>query len=164
MSQPVATFAGDAVYLDTMVPYALLRNIEGQAIKALFQRIMTGELPAFTSALTFDELAYRLLLAAIRDHYPGNPIDHLRRDETTLIATHYPPIAAELQRLQSFPHLTLLDVTASDIEQMHLFMAEYHLRPRDALHLAAMQKCNCFNLVSRDADFDRVPIVHRYTP
>jgi predicted nucleic acid-binding protein len=163
MSQPVATFEGDAVYLDTMVPYALLRNIEGPAVKTLFQRIFTGELPAFTSVLTFDELAYRLLLAAIRDHYPGNPIDHLRRDETTLITTHYPPIAAELERLQIFPHLTLIDVTASDIGQMHRFMTHYHLRPRDALHLAAMEKSNCFNLVSRDADFDHVPQVQRFT-
>jgi predicted nucleic acid-binding protein len=33
----------------------------------------------------------------------------------------------------------------------------YHLRPRDALHVAAMPKCGCFDLVSHDSDFDRVP-------
>lgn len=163
MSQPVAAFEGSVVYLDTMVPYALLRNIDGPPVKALFQRILTGELLAFTSVLTFDELAYRLLLAAIRDRHPGNPITHLRRDETALIAAHYPPIAAELRRLQAFSHLTLLDVTAGDIGQMHRFMEQYQLRPRDALHLAAMGKSNCFNLVSLDADFDHVPFVHRFT-
>ena len=42
-------------------------------------------------------------------------------------------------------------------------MSLYHLRPRDALHLAAMQKCGCFDLVSHDADLDRVPMVRRYT-
>jgi predicted nucleic acid-binding protein len=41
-------------------------------------------------------------------------------------------------------------------------MCLYHLRPRDALHLAAMQKCDCFDLVSHDPDFDRVPEVRRY--
>jgi predicted nucleic acid-binding protein len=42
-------------------------------------------------------------------------------------------------------------------------MRLYHLRPRDALHLAAMQKCGCFDLVSQDGDFDRVPMVRWYT-
>lgn len=32
-----------------------------------------------------------------------------------------------------------------------------------ALHLAAMQACGCSDLLSQDADFDRVPIVRRYT-
>ena len=40
---------------------------------------------------------------------------------------------------------------------------QYHLRPRDALHLAAMQKCGCFDLLSHDPDFDRVPMISRYT-
>jgi predicted nucleic acid-binding protein len=39
----------------------------------------------------------------------------------------------------------------------------YHLRPRDALHVAAMQKCGCFDVVSHDVDFDRVPTMQRYT-
>lgn len=163
MSPSIATFTGDMVYLDTMIPYALLRNIEATAVKALFQRIYAGELQAFTSVLTFDELAYRLLLAAIRDNHPGNPLDHLRQDEATLIAAYSPRIATELQRLQTFPNLTLLDATASDITQMHQFMQQYHLRPRDALHLAAMHKCNCFTIVSQDFDFDHVSSVQRFT-
>jgi hypothetical protein len=39
MSQPIAAFTGNTVYLDTMIPYALLRNIDATAVKALFQRI-----------------------------------------------------------------------------------------------------------------------------
>jgi predicted nucleic acid-binding protein len=46
---------------------------------------------------------------------------------------------------------------------MDIVIQQHHLRPRDALHLAAMQKVNCFALASNDADFDRVPIVERYT-
>jgi predicted nucleic acid-binding protein len=163
MSQAVATFKGDMVYLDTMIPYALLRNIEIAAVKALFQRIHTGELQAFTSVLTFDELAYRLLLAVIRDNQPGNPLDHLRRDEANLIATYYPAVAVEVQRLQTLPNLVLLDLTAADINLMHQLAQQHRLRPRDALHLTAMHKCGCFNLVSQDSDFDHVPYVQRFT-
>lgn len=163
MIQPVATFRGQILYLDTMIPYALLRNIDATSVKSLFHRLQQGEFQAFTSVLTFDELAYRLLLAAIRDNHPGNPLNHLRQDETKMIAAYSPQIAVELQRLQTFPNLTILDVTAGDISQMHEFMQKYHLRPRDALHLAAMHKSNCFNLVSQDADFDHVPSIQRLT-
>ena len=163
MTQSFSAFNGQALYLDAMIPYTLLRNIEAEAVKSLFQRLQAGEFQAFTSVLTFDELAYRLLLAVIRDNHPGNPLDQLRRDEAKLIATYSPRIAVKIERLQTFPNLTLLDVTASDITQMHQFMQQRQLRPRDALHLAAMHKCNCFNLVSLDADFDRVPYLQRFT-
>jgi len=163
MTQPIADFREQVVYLDTMIPYALFRNIETNAVKGLFHRLQSGDFQAFTSVLTFDELAYRLLLAAIRDNHPGNPLDHLRQNEAELIATYSPRIAVEIERLQTFPNLTLLDVSASDITQMNQLMQQHHLRPRDALHLAAMHKCNCFNLVSQDADFDHVPYLQRFT-
>jgi len=54
-------------------------------------------------------------------------------------------------------------MTASDLDAMDEAMRRYHLRPRDALHLAAMQKCGCLDLVSNDAGFGRVPQVRRYT-
>jgi len=146
-----------------MVPYALLRNIESQAVQSLFQRLQGGEFQAFTSVLTFDELSYRLLLALVRDNYPGNPLDQLRHNEKQLIAAFSPKIAAQLQQLQTFPNLTLLELTASDISQMNQLMPRHLLRPRDALHLAAMYKCNCFNMVSEDADFDHVPYLQRFT-
>jgi predicted nucleic acid-binding protein len=162
MIQPIANFRGQIIYLDTMIPYALLRNIETDAVKSLFRRLQLGDFQAFTSVLTFDELAYRLLLAAIRDNHPGNPFDNLRQHEAKLIATYSPRIVEEIQRLQTFPNLMLLDVTASDITQMNQLMQQQHLRPRDALHLAAMHKCNCFSLVSQDADFDHVPYLQRF--
>ncbi len=163
MIQPVSVFNGQAIYLDTMIPYALLRNIEADAAKKLFYRLQAGEIQAFTSVLTFDELAYRLLLAIIRDNHAGNPLDHLRQDEARLMVVYSSRIAVEIQRLQTFPNLTLLDVTIGDITQMSQFMQQHWLRPRDALHLAAMHKCDCFNLVSQDTDFDRIPYLRRFT-
>lgn len=73
MSRPLADFRGDALYLDTMILYALLRGLEPTA-RILFGRIQAGELIAYTSVLTFDELTYRLLLALIRDHYGKSPL------------------------------------------------------------------------------------------
>lgn len=162
MSKPVAEFTGSALYLDTMAPYALLRGIE-PAAETLFARIQTGTLIAYTSVLTFDELAYRMVLALIRDRYGDSPLDYLRKQETKMLAEFYPEIAPHMTRLRAFPHLILVEVTAPDLGLMDDAILQYHLRPRDALHLAAMHKCGCFDLLSHDPDFDRVPAVRRYT-
>ena len=162
MSEPLTSFKGTALYLDTMIPYALLRGLD-PAARDLFARIESSELQAYTSVLTFDELAYRMLLTLIRDHCQGSPLEQLRDNESQMIAQYYPQIAPHLARLRTFRSLFLVDVTSSDLEVMDEAMRLYHLRPRDALHFAAMEKCGCFDLVSHDPDFDRVPKVQRYT-
>lgn len=80
-----------------------------------------------------------------------------------MIAEFYPQIAPSLAQLRDFPNLTILGVSAADLQAMDEVILNYHLRPRDALHLATMQKCNCFNIISEDSDFDQVSIVTRYT-
>lgn len=163
MSRSLVSFSGASLYLDTMVFYALVRNIEPDVVKPLFRRIERAEITAFTSVLTFDELAYRLLLALIRDRHEGHPLDHLRSNEAELIATHYPLVAVEVERLQTFPNLVVLDLTLTDLANMHDLILQHHLRPRDALHLASMNKCNCQNLASNDVDFERVRGIQRFT-
>jgi len=162
MSSPLTNFSGSALYLDTMIPYALLRGLD-PTVQQFFARIQTGQIQAFTSVLTFDELAYRLILALIRDHYGASPLEHLRKNEEKMIAQFYPSISLHLTQLRNFPNLSLVDITAPDLEVMNDVILTYHIKPRDALHYAAMQKCGCFNLVSQDSDFDRVPVIQRYT-
>jgi predicted nucleic acid-binding protein len=162
MSPSWSAFAGTVLYLDTMVPYALLRRLE-PTVQELFARVERGEIRAYSSVLTFDELAYRMLLALVRDHYDGSPLDRLCDDEARMIAEFYPLLAPHLSQLCAFPNWFLVDMTASDLDAMDEAMRRYHLRPRDALHLAAMQKCGCLDLVSNDAGFGRVPQVRRYT-
>ena len=162
MSEPLSRFTGSTLYLDTMVFYVLLRDSEPGA-SDLFIRIADGQLQAYTSVLTFDELTYKMLLALIGDSYRGSPLEHLRDREPEMIAEFYPSLAPLLGYLRRLPHLSLVDVTSSDLQAMDEAIGLYHLRPRDALHLAAMQKCGCLDLVSHDADFDRAPMVRRYT-
>lgn len=58
MTAPLREFRGNVIYLDTMLPYVLLRGID-QEVQRFFERIEGGEIQAYTSVLTFDELAYR---------------------------------------------------------------------------------------------------------
>lgn len=115
MTAPLSAFVGDVICLDAMLPYALLRGID-PAVKPFFDRIERGMLLAYTSALTFDELAYRLLLALIKDRYGGSPLDRIRAKEEKLIAEFAPVIVPQLRLLRNFPHLVILDVLASDLE------------------------------------------------
>ncbi|MCW5881748.1 MAG: type II toxin-antitoxin system VapC family toxin [Anaerolineae bacterium] len=149
-------------YLDTMIPYALLRGTNVTA-QTLFRSIEAGALTAYTSILTFDELVYRLVLALIRDNLPGSPLDHLRQDERTRLARFGPAVSTQLRRLASFPNLHLVPVWVEDVGAMMDAMDQYQLRPRDSLHLAAMQRVGCFSLLSHDAHFDAVRHIRRYT-
>jgi predicted nucleic acid-binding protein len=162
MSRLVSTFQGKKIYLDTMIFHLLLRtqNVE---IERLLERIESGEVQAYTSVLTFDELTYRMLLALIRDKYSGFPLDNLRQRQTELIGELCPQLMPKLAELQQFPNLAVQEVTAADLLAMHTNMTQFHLLPRDALHLTAMQKVQCFDLVSQDSDFDLIPWLRRYT-
>lgn len=163
MSESVSQLAsGSRLYVDTMIFYDHLRATEPATI-GFFERIKQGDLWAFTSVLTFDELAYRVLLAQIRDKYAGSPLDHLRNNEAKLIAEFYPSISPVLQRWHTFPNLVIVDVTASDILEMHRNILGYQLRPRDALHLATMRRAGCIQIVSHDSGFDEVPEINRFS-
>jgi len=161
MSLPISDFQGEYIYLDTMIFYAFLRGSDEGARK-LFKSIEAGELQAYTSALTFDELAYRLLLALIRDKYRKSPLDRLRSDRKGMISEFYETVKSQLTDMQNLPHLTISDVTSAEIDAMHQNCSEHSLLPRDAIHLATMQKYGCSALVSLDSDFDRVSDIQRY--
>lgn len=162
MSEPISQFAGNDLYLDAMIFYMLLRG-QNPISESLFQRIENGDIQAHTSVLTFDELAYRMLLALIKDRYKGSPLENLRQNQTKLIGELYPQLEPQFTKLYPFPNLSIHGITAVDLMTMQSNIREYHLLPRDALHLAAMQKCHCFQLVSHDGDFDTVPFIQRYT-
>ena len=165
MSNPLNEFSQGDIYVDTMVFYVFLRSDERvrSVIKEFFERIETGKIRAYTSALTFDELAYRLILALIKDQYGGSPLEHLRNRETELLKEFVPVVVPKLQLLYNFPHLQVVEVAPPDVQRMLQNMLDYSLKPRDALHLAAMQRMGCFNLASNDHHFDVVPAIERFS-
>ncbi len=161
MATALSAFTGNIIYVDTMIPYMLLRGIT--EVQPFFERLERDEVLAYTSALTFDELAYRLILALIKDRYEGSALELLRDQEEKLLAEFAPTVSSLIKRLREYANLTVLDVLVSDLDVMSEVMPQYHLRPRDALHYAAMRRVGCANLASNDSDFDRIPTIKRYT-
>ncbi|MFZ1755992.1 MAG: type II toxin-antitoxin system VapC family toxin [Caldilineaceae bacterium] len=162
MSRPISAIDSSQIYLDTNTFYLLLRAVTPQA-NELFGEIEQGGLYAYTSALTFDELAYRLLLALIRDVYGRSPLDRLRQNKSEMVAAFSSKVDDLLAEMIGYPHLTIVSVDAKDILAMRQNIKHFRLMPRDALHLAAMQKVGCFHLISQDSDFDHIPGITRYT-
>jgi predicted nucleic acid-binding protein len=161
VSSHIHELTDGAVYLDTMVLYSYLRMTDPD-VANLFQRIEDG-VQAFTATLTFDELAYRLLLGLIRDKYGKSPLDRLRQAQAVMIDEFYALIEPQLVALQHFPNFTVVPVTTVDLAAMHRNVRQFHLLPRDALHLSVMQRVGCTNLISEDSDFDEVDGIHRFT-
>lgn len=162
MSRHINELTQGNVYLDTMILYNTLRMVNTD-VAGLFQRIEDGMLQAFTASLTFDEVAYRLLLGLIRDKYGKSPLDRLRQEQDAMIDEFYSLIEPQLVALQHFPNFTIVPVTAVDLSTMHRNVRQFHLLPRDALHLSIMQRINCTNLISEDSDFDAVKSIDRFT-
>ena len=87
----------------------------------------------------------------------------LRAQEDRLITEFAPAVTSELRKLRNFPNLTVLDVTRFDLEVMNQAMVDFAIRPRDALHFAAMQSISCLDLASNDHHFDRIPQIRRFS-
>ncbi len=145
-----------------MIPYALLRGID-PTVRDLFQRIRQGSIVAHTSVLTLDELTYRLLLALVKDRYGQAPLDVLRKDERAAMAEFYPLLLPRIAEFATLPNLVIEAISFEDWAAAARLMAEYGLRPRDAMHLATMRRIGCRDLASNDAHFDQVPGIRRFS-
>jgi len=152
------------VYVDVNVFYMYLRSdpVYLPMIRGFLERTVQGDIEAYTSILTMDELFYRLLLARIKDVYPRDPLQVLLEDTSGAIARCGSEIGAALRRLVRLPHLHLAAVAEEDFPQMLGNITAFGLLPRDALHVAVMQRLGLSDIATDDADFDRVPWLRRH--
>ena len=159
----VSSFFGDRIYLDTNFLYCFIRPIPeyNYEILTFFKKIEEGRIHAYTCVNTFDELAYRLLLALIKDKYAVNPIDLLRKSARDMMDEFYPKIQSVLLGLKSFPNLELLALTTQELSQMINALTYDKLMPRDALHLAVMRNHDINFIASDDRDFDGIEGIER---
>jgi predicted nucleic acid-binding protein len=153
-----------SVYVDTNILYMYLRvdPVHLSAVKAFLSRIIRGEIEAFVSIPMLDELFYRLLLARIKETTDRNPIEVLRQNQAEAIAAHSNVIDGSLRKLLLLPHINLVGVETTDFERMLENIRTFSLLPRDALHVAIVQRLGLSSIASDDIDFDRVKGIKRH--
>ncbi len=103
----------------------------------------------------------RLLLARVKDEGRRNPLDVLRSDLTNVIANHGSLIRNAIEQFLTLPNISVASVERIDGKRMLDNMVEYTLLPRDALHVAIMQRLGIQLVASDDMDFDRIGILER---
>lgn len=128
------------IYLDAGVflNAALNAGEIGNRARALLIRAQSGELPAATSALTYDEVFW-----VVRRH---------RNFDAALEAS---------KTLLEMPNLAILAVDINVLWKAHELGRVYSLYPRDAIHAACALVNGLRTVVSEDEDFDRVNEIER---
>jgi len=153
-----------SIYVDTNILYMYLRvdPIHLSTIKVFLSRIVRGEIEAFVSIPVLDELFYRLLLARVKETTGRNPLDVLRENQAEAISAHSDVIDSSLRKLTLLPHINLVGVETTDFDRMLENIRTFFLLPRDALHVAIVQRLGLNGVASDDIDFDRVKSVERH--
>jgi hypothetical protein len=153
-----------SVYVDTNILYMYLRVDPAHlsAIKVFLSRIVRGEIEAFVSIPVMDELFYRLLLARVKETTDRNPLEVLRENQAEAVAAHSDRIDGSLRKLTLLPHINLVGVETTDFNRMLENIKTFSLLPRDALHVAIVQRLGLNGIASDDIDFDRVKGVERH--
>jgi predicted nucleic acid-binding protein len=131
----------ETVYADSNVfilPAIHGDSSRGSAATKILRKIESGEVLAYTSYLTWDEVAwvvYRVLGKA----------DSIEMGK----------------KLIRFPNLRFVEVSESVIAKSQSLVEKYHLRPRDAIHCASAVSREISLFLSDDGDFDVVKEIKR---
>lgn len=168
MASRLADFQGRAIYLDTNILVGLIdaKSEYHQACAAFFQRAVASHHPMtfYTATLTIDEVVFVLLQETLaREPYT------ITRSRSQYLHNH-PEVVQALMRqidplLEALGDLVTLEpVTVADITYMRHEMQTYGTLPRDAIHLAAMQRLGLTAIASDDTGFDNRQDVHLFQP
>lgn len=155
-------------YLDTNFIYAHLRSRRGATLGPV-ENWRARTLDAMEdgggviSALVLDELAYRLILAWLRDDGDSDPLSTYRADSRAVMSAMRRRLAAAWHAVDALP-LELQPTDHPVVEGARSLMSQPGLSPRDAFHAAHAIAAGCGLIASSDSGFDLVQGLRRVTP
>lgn len=148
-------------YLDTNFLYVHLRSKAGAAATPLEQwrRSVSTKVAAdggVISALVLDELAYRLILAWLRDDGVPDPLTKYRTEPQSTMQAVGRRLSATWRAVDSLA-LELCPTEHAVVTKAQALMAKPGLGPRDAFHAAHAVVSGCELIASTDTAFKQVP-------
>lgn len=156
-------FIEGRIYVETNIFLftALADEKYGRPALRFLERSSGDEIELFTSTLTIDEVAFVALKAKLEEKYGviKNQVLYLKRNPEVVKA-----LASDVNQIVEIvlSLTTLVEVSALDVQQMRLYVKEFGLLPRDAIHLAVTHRLGLTCMASNDGDFDRIPWLTRY--
>lgn len=154
-------------YLDTNFIYAHMRSRQGATLGPVetWRAQVLNEMDdggGVISGLVLDELAYRLILAWLRDDGDSDPLSTYRADAHSAMRAVRRRLTAAWHAVDS---LSLeLQPTEHAVEGAKSLMAQPGLAPRDAFHAAHALEAGCGLIASSDDCFNLVPDLQRLGP
>jgi uncharacterized protein len=106
--------------------------------KKILLSIENGELIAYTSTLTWDEVVWIVRKAMGRDQ-----------------------AVSQGQKLLGFSNLKWIVADENILDQAQTLMDKYNLHPRDSIHAASAIEKKIYNVISDDKDLDQVKEIKR---
>jgi len=130
-----------SVYIDSNIfisPLIYERSSKSTDSKKVLAAIEKGEVTAYTSTLTWDEVVWVVRRVLGR-------ADSIQAGE----------------KLAAYPNLRFVIVSEEIIRSGQRLLAEYNIAPRDAIHVTSALSKKVDVIVSDDSDLDAVPEVKR---
>ena len=148
-------------YLDTNFLYVHLRSKANAAPTPIedWRQAVLAEIATdggVISALVLDELAYRLILAWLREDGIGDPLTKYRTEPQTTMRAVRRRLTHTWQAVDSLA-LELCPTECAVVTQAQALMARPGLGPRDAFHAAHALIAECRFMASSDPAFQRIP-------
>ncbi len=154
-------------YLDTNFVYAHLRSKRGGSLGPVeaWRATVLGEMDnaGVISALVIDELAYRLVLAWLRDDGDDDPLSSYREDPGAVMGAMRRRLGEAWRAVDSLG-LELQPTDGAVVDRAKSLMSRPGLAPRDAFHAAHAIEAECTLIASSDSHFDRVPGLRLLAP
>jgi predicted nucleic acid-binding protein len=155
-------------YLDTNFLYGHLRapsEHDDPRFTAWRDRVLSlmADDPAVISAPVVDELAYRLVLAWLRDDGASDPLTTFRAKADEAMRRVRSRLADVWEAVDALD-LDLVTTGPSTVERAKTLMTRPGLAPRDAFHAAHALESSCDVIVSSDRAFERVRGLRRIAP
>jgi predicted nucleic acid-binding protein len=148
-------------YLDTNFLYVHLRSKAGTVAAPLeeWRRAVSTQVAAdggVISALVLDELAYRLILAWLRDDGVADPLSRYRTEPQITMRAVRRRLTTTWRAVDSLA-LELCPTERAVVAEAQALMGKPGLGPRDAFHAAHAVVSGCELIASADAAFKQVP-------
>jgi len=133
----------ELTYVDSNVflyPVLYSKEVDPRVKKTsdILKKIATGELFAFTSVLTWDEVVW-----VVRKTMGVNEAQ------------------SQGQKLLGFLNLHFIEVNENILSQAQGLIVKYNLKPRDAIHIASALNQKIELIISDDQDFDVIKEIKR---
>jgi predicted nucleic acid-binding protein len=130
---------------------------------AFVTRLRSTDTPCYVSALALDEVWFALLQLFILRDYAPRKFWKVYEQEPAVILPYLDRLEKITSEIYQEPQVRVLGVTShSPIDALEN-MRQFHLLPRDAMHLAIMRQHQITAIVTLDADFQSVEGISIFT-